>query len=351
MYESKTFEGILEDMLNRVPDDMDKREGSIIYDAIAPCAVELTLMYIELDNILKETFGDTASREFLIRRAKERAIEPYEASFAILQGEFNIDIEIGERFSCYDLNYVAVEKISDCIYKMECETSGVVGNRYFGDLIPINYINGLTYAKLTKLLIPAEDEEGTEEFRARYFNTFNNKAYGGNITDYLEKTNAISGVGGCKVTPVWNGGGTVKVTVVDSNFKKATNVLVDTVQEVLDPESTGLGYGVAPIGHIVTVDTVCEVGINIETSIVFDNGYSFEGLEGVINALIEEYLQEEREKWANQGSLIIRIAYIEAKILGVDGVLDIGNTKINGKQENLSLGSYEIPILGGVAHV
>ena len=66
MYEEVTYESILERMLEKVPDNMDKREGSIIYDALAPAAVELQLMYIELDVILKETFADTASRDYLL---------------------------------------------------------------------------------------------------------------------------------------------------------------------------------------------------------------------------------------------------------------------------------------------
>ena len=54
-YEDITYEVILQRMLDRVPNNMDKREGSIIFDALAPAAVELQLMYIELDTILKET--------------------------------------------------------------------------------------------------------------------------------------------------------------------------------------------------------------------------------------------------------------------------------------------------------
>ena len=60
MYENITYEDILQRMLDRIPDSMDKREGSIIFDALAPAAVELQLMYIEFDVILKETFADRA---------------------------------------------------------------------------------------------------------------------------------------------------------------------------------------------------------------------------------------------------------------------------------------------------
>ena len=48
MYEDQTFDVILQRMLSRVPETMDKRESSPIYAALAPAAVELTSMYIAL---------------------------------------------------------------------------------------------------------------------------------------------------------------------------------------------------------------------------------------------------------------------------------------------------------------
>ncbi len=350
MYENITFESILERMLSKITSDMDKREGSLIYDALAPCAVELQLMYIELDNIQKETFADTASREYLVLRSSERGISPNSATKAILKGEFDVEVGIGKRFRCEGLVYVVLSHIEGYSYQLQCETAGQVGNRNFGDLKPIDFIEGLGTAKLTELLIPAEDEEDTESLRTRYFNSFEKKAFGGNVTDYLEKTNAIEGVGAVKVTPVWNGGGTVKLTVLDSTYNKASDVLLGLVQETIDPTMDGKGIGIAPVGHIVTVDTVSEVLVDIQTTITFDTGYSFETMESSINTVLEEYLQEERSKWGEQSYLIIRIAYIESKILGLKGVLDIGNTKLNGVGENLVLGSFDIPVLGGVVN-
>lgn len=52
MFEENTFDVVLDRMLGRVPDSMDKREGAIIYDALAPAAVELQLAYISLDTFL-----------------------------------------------------------------------------------------------------------------------------------------------------------------------------------------------------------------------------------------------------------------------------------------------------------
>lgn len=41
MYEEQTFEAIIKRMLDRVSGDVDKREGSVIYDALAPIAFSL----------------------------------------------------------------------------------------------------------------------------------------------------------------------------------------------------------------------------------------------------------------------------------------------------------------------
>lgn len=351
MYEDITFEVILQRMLDRVPDNLDKRESSPIYNALAPAAVELQLMYIEFDIILQETFGDTASREYLIRRAAERGIHPYPSTYAILKGEFtptSINIPIGSRFSLHDLNYYVKEKIEDGVYQVECEEPGVKGNQYFGDLIPIEYIDGLETAKLTEILIPGEDEEDTESLRSRYFASFDTKSYGGNKKDYIDKTNSIAGVGSTKVTPIWKGGGTVKLTILNSNFDKASPTLIDTVQQIIDPTKDGHGLGVAPIGHIVTVDTAEEVTVNIASNITFDDGYSFSILKPQIEQVVSDYLLELRKDWANQNNLIVRIAQIETKILGIEGVIDIGGTKINGSASNLILSTYQIPIMGGV---
>ena len=88
MYEHVTYESLLERMLARVPDKLDKREGSVIWDTHSPAAIELQILYIELDAVLREAYGDTASREFLILRCKERGIFPFQATQAVLKGRF-----------------------------------------------------------------------------------------------------------------------------------------------------------------------------------------------------------------------------------------------------------------------
>ena len=350
MYEAQTYETILARMLARVPDTLDKREGSVIFDALAPAAFELAQAYIELDVILTESCGDTASRTYLIKRAAERGLSPYAATYATLKGTFNIDVPISSRYSLGELNYIVTEKISTGVYKLTCETAGTVGNSQLGKLIPIEFVQGLTTAELTELLIPAEDAEATESFRTRYLNSFDSQAYGGNIADYKEKVNKINGVGGVKVYPVWNGGGTVKLVIINSEFEVPTPEMITTVQTAVDPvTNSGKGVGVAPIGHTVTVEGVTTQTVNVGLTLTFASGYTFAALESAINTLIDAYFLELNTVWSENEATIIRVSQIETRILTLTGIVDVQNTTLNGVAGNLTLGANAIAVRGVVS--
>lgn len=343
MYEDMSVEVILERMIDRVLEqnpNIDTREGSIIYNALVPAAVELMGMYIEAQRIMDETFADTASREYLIKRAKERGISPQPATNAILKGVFKpstLMIPIGSRFSLENLNYKVIEKISDGEYQLECETLGIEGNAHFGTLIPIEYIDGLQSCELTELLIPGEDEEDTESLRTRYFQSLEAESYGGNKMDYKTKVRLINGVGGVKVYSghEWNGGGTVKVVITDSNFEKPHETLIETVQEEVDPvASPGEGIGIAPIGHIVTIAGVNEVSVDISLLATLQIGFEWIDVQSAVETSIDDYFKTLNKDWENQTNIVIRISQIETRLLGITGILDVMNTKINGVEEN-----------------
>lgn len=352
MFEDISYKSLLERMLDRVPNSLDKREGSIIYDALAPAALELMALYIELGRVVNESFADTASREFLIRRCKERGIFPRAATNAVLRGVFvpsSVDVS-GVRFNIGEINYTVGEKISDGAYYVTCESAGEVGNRFLGDMLPIDYVSGLETAQLAEVLIPGEDEESTEALRTRYLDSFEKKAFGGNVQDYKEKTLAVPGVGAVKVTPVWDGGGSVLLTILDSEMNAPSGELISAVKSAADPEeNSGEGYGFAPIGHVVTVEGAAEVPINISADVEYDSGYSFSVLEDEIKTQLSDYLLELRGEWQESAAgLTVRISRIETRLLSVTGIVDVSNAKINGAEENLSLGFDEIPVLGGV---
>lgn len=355
MFEQQTFDFITERMLDYVEqwkalkgESLDLREGGLVYDMGAMTAKELAEFYIGLDGIILETFPETASRPNLIRRAAEYGVYPKEASYAVLKGVFNINIPIGSRFSLGELNYVAIQRISNGVFEMECETSGVIGNSQFGTLIPINYIDGLGSAELTELLIPGEDEEETEVFRRRFFLSRKQIPYGGNRDDYQQKVMKIDGVGGVKSYRAPAGGGTVGITIIASDFNPPTPTLIDEAQTIIDPiPNQGEGLGVAPYGHRVTVTGVETVPINISLRLVL-SGATTGQLQAEVEETAAEYLLEQRKMWAESDFLIVRQLQIEARTLDLQGVTDVLESTLNGSDENVMLLPNQIPILGTV---
>lgn len=360
MYENQTVEIILKRMLENVPSDVDKREGSIVFDSTKPAAIEIMLLYMALSFFLKNTFGDTADREFLIERALERGLKPKEATKAKVKAIFtpaSVEIPIGSIFSYDELNYEVTQKIEPGVYFMMCETAGTVGNKSAGKVIPNDYIKGLETAELSEVTVPGEDDEDTEVFRARYLASFDSQAYGGNIPDYKGKVNAIRGIGGCKIYPVWAGGGTVKVVFMTSEFKPPTAEFVTEVQTALDPvKNHAEGIGIAPIGHTVTVEGAVNSAVAIELHISVDT--SIDDYKGQVQTVIDEYFLELNKSWAGtkidtiekqvDTGLTIRTSQIESRILGIEGITDISHTKLNGVEENLVLSVTELAVRGEI---
>ena len=344
-----TFDYIMNRMLESVPDTVDKREGSIIYDALSPAAAELAKAYMELDVVMDETFVDTASLQYLMLRCKERGVAIQGETAAVIEGVFtpsDIELSAGLRFNCDEVNYVVTEKISAGHYKLEAETLGTVGNKYTGLLLPIQTVNGLDTASIAAVLIPAEDGDTTDTLREKYYASIDGEAFGGNVADYKEKVNAITGVGGVKVYPVWNGGGTVKLTVIASDFTAPSTELISKVQTAIDPEQNhGEGLGLAPIGHTVTVTGAKYADIAITANVTFASGWNWEnGKSQIVNAT-NAYLNELCKEWSENETTIVRISQIETHLLTADCIVDIDGTTVNGSTKNIELAADEIPRL------
>lgn len=399
MYEGTTYELLLKRMIEKalsVNKNMDSREGSLLWLGQAPAAVELQNLYIALDTVLNESFADTASRDYLILRAAERGLTPLPATAAILQLEItpsNLHLPLNTRFSAGELNYYVSADRGNGTYEITCEVVGEAGNDYGATVIPIEYVDGLETCSITALLIPGENEEDTEVFRQRYFDSLNAQAFGGNRMDYLEKVNAIAGVGGVKVYRAWNGnlkpaelkppdgtaawiaglsnvpeavkgwldatyqagndnlltvGGTVKLVVIDSTFSEPSTALVDAVQTTVDPlQNAGEGVGIAPIGHVVKVEGVQAETVNLSFSLYYQRGWTWEDVEKYVVEVINGYFKELAETWADQDeALVVRISQVESRLLSISGILDIANTTINGVAANFTLTHDHIPVLG-----
>lgn len=344
-YGNMTYEFILQRMMNRVKSkypDLDNREGSIIFNALAPAALELAIMYTELDNVLDESFIETASREYLLMACEQMGIDTssFEAKSGIHKAQFDAPVTIGSRWNCDLYNYTVIEYMglenNLYTYSVECETTGTEPNIVTGYLTPItDEPFNFTHAKLVECLIEGEREAFDDNIRTVYREYIGSTASDGNIKQYERWCNEYAGIGNYKIIPLWNGDNTVKVSILSASNKPASDELIAEFQEYLDPNSSGMGDGVAPIGAFVTVSTATELPINISAKVTLKSGYYDTSM---IDRVITDYLSE-------IAYTKTKVAYMNvgAVILNAECVESIENLEINGGTKDITLKNEQIP--------
>lgn len=355
--DNQTFDKIMARLLSRIEDKYDKRPSSMIYNALAPEALELAELYEQAAAIYINTFADSAAGEYLERRVGEQGIAREPATAAIRKGVFTTSsgdpakLYPGYRFKTIDgddsLIFDVGQELAAGQYELICETPGERGNSYIGELLPVTNINGLGSAMMTDIIVPGEDTETDESLYRRYLARLNEKNFGGNVADYKQWMLSQDGVGAVKVYPVWAGGGTVKLVFLDSSYEIPSADLVDRVQTAIDPETNhGQGIGFAPIGHTVTVKAADAQVINVQTTLTLDN-VTVGQLANDIKATLNDLATDLKKGWSEQ-SIIVRIAHVDARMLNIPGVIDVTGTALNDQGANIELDEEAVPELGEV---
>lgn len=360
------FDYFINDALSRVPEGIDTREGSIIYDALAPTCYQLSDFVMQLKNVLLDTFVATATGEYLDYRAEEAGLNRIQATKSIVRAKFKrsdgspFSLAIGSRFSSTGEEAVyyrvIVEDSEPGTYRMQAETEGEIGNKFIGTLLPLDNFNGLAEAVLTEILIPARDTELDEDLRKRIIEAKEIVTFGGNISDYYYLTSGIDGVGAVQVYPVWNGGGTVRLVILDDTYHSASSVLIDRVQQLIDPTKDGQGLGYAPIGHKVTVAGPAEKVVDVSFELTLNSGITYPQVEAQIQNVVANYFDKVRKSWDERNDSgyecwIFR-SQITAAILSVLGVANVQSLKLNNVEADVKMEltdiKQELPMLGEV---
>ena len=369
-FSSQTYANILAAMLAQVPSTYDKRDTAPIPTALGPAAYTFEGFYLTLNQVQQQAFIQTASGQSLDYLGVLAGLTRYPASAAVRLGVFNASVPIGSRFSTINgansINFTATATATvedpqegNYYYQLTAETPGTIGNEYTGAILPITTIPGLTSAQITDILVPGDDEETDAAFQQRIITALNDRPFGGNIASYRENILAIDGVGAVQVYPTWNGGGTVKCSVLGSDYLPASEQLVENVQNAIDPPTQGLGLGLAPIGAQVTIVAPTEVTANISATVTLASGYSVEQVQTPIETAIQNYLLSVRQSWATNTSsnsvayaADVYLARITAAIVSVTGVVNATDVEINGAAEDLTLTqtgtTQQVPIMGTV---
>ncbi|OUQ01962.1 baseplate J/gp47 family protein [Lactobacillus gallinarum] len=369
-YEQRGYEFWLDEMLTKVPENIDKREGSVIYDGLAPAAMLMALQSQNMATIIRETYIKTASGEFLDYRAVEHGTQRYAATNTVVKAKFEDyehkplnNVVVGDRFASIGeipIFYTVTKINDDLTGELTAETPGSGANGYIGQILPVTPNDRVNWAEILEVTIPARDEETDEHLRKRLLNTNSWVAYGGNVADYLDMISKINDVGAAQVYPTWAGPGTVKLVIVGNDYRPASAELVHKVKEQIDPEDkTTEGLGLAPIDHRVTVVAPEALTINVKSDIQLLSESSKATVESNVKQALEDYFKELRQKWSeiNQAtgrgySLVVYRSQILSKIMTVEGIANASLPLLNDKDSDVILtfnnNVSQIPFLGEV---
>ena len=369
-YMAEDFEYWLNLMLDNVPDDIDQREGSVIYDALAPAAMVMAQQSLARANIIKQTYIKTAQGQFLDYRAAEHGTARYAATQTEVKAKF-LDsdgnpinnVQIGDQFASIGETpiFYTVQKINDDLTgELTADDPGTAANSYIGQVLPVTSNDSLSWAEITEIVAPARDEETDDHLRDRLLRADDWIAYGGNIADYLAMLGKIGEVGAGQVYPVWNGAGTVKLVIVDNNLMPASADLVKKVKNIIDPtDNESQGYGLAPIDHQVTVVAPTPLTVNIAATVSIDGTHGVDLVKAEIKAAIGQYFKSLRGNWntinPETGRGYAQTIYrskILSQIMMVDGVVNATVPTLNESDQDITLvfnnQTSQLPVLGEV---
>ncbi|MHB9945608.1 terminase [Clostridium botulinum] len=347
---SKTREEILQAMKYNINNDLNKGEGTYIHDSLTPVSIELENIKNDMDELLNKVFVEKALENKyegeVIARCDEMGIYRKEGKKAtgIVTVTGAKDAIIPKDFLVQTPNNIQFKALEESIIpdtgEIDIKIQAIeVGSKYNVKAntiteIPIQIV-GITNVTNKKFIDNGIDIETIEDLYKRYKVRVTTPATSGNKYHYYLWAMEVQGVGDCIVKPLWYGNGTVKVILIDSNKKKPSEEIIKNVKEYIEE--------VRPIGATVTVVGVEESNININVNIQIDISTTLEEVKEKIENNINNYFKTIAFK-----ERVVRYTRIASCILGVQGIIDYENLKINGSIENIKLNDEQVAILESV---
>jgi len=250
-----SMETILTRELATIPDTIDKSQGSYLWDALAPGAIELAQVRIELNEALARAFARTTFGTYLDERCAEHGVTRRAAvkstGEVTFTGTEGASIPKGTRVAvpgdpALETNAiefltteaaVIAEGNTTVTVPVEAADAGANGNvqseriTYLADALP--NISAVSNAEATT---GGADIESDASLLTRYLLTVQNQSAGGNQMDYRRWSLEVAGVGDVVVIPVAYGNGTVKIAAVGADGLPAVSSLCDTLlAHIADP--------------------------------------------------------------------------------------------------------------------
>ena len=340
MYEPREQDEILKELQSNSQNDRSKYEGTFEYDLLSSNAIEFGKQEIERYLQYIQGYGQTATGEYLDRRAWEHGVIRKEAVKAIgvvtVQG--NGLVPIGSTFATSSgitfntTKEITVNQSADI--PIEAVNAGIKGNVDAETItvIPMS-IPGINSVINQKATYDGFDEETDDELRARLEFKVQQPATSGNVNHYKLWAMDVEGVGKATVIPIWDGPGTVKVIIIDANNNPASDDLIKKVYDYIETQR--------PIGATLTVVAPIVVTVNISLKVLKGKG----NIDGIKNVISRYFVS------SNFDGTFVSYAQIGSNILANSNetqVLDYTTLRINNGVDNIPLTDEQMPVVGEV---
>lgn len=359
---NETRDVILARLLSRVPDDIDKAEGSYIYDALAAAATEMVQLKIDMSNFLARGFASTTFDEYLDARCEEHGVFRRAAVKASGQITFTgtpgIVIPVGTVVATpadpmlnvpaveYEtINEATIPADGSIAVNIQARVAGEGGNALANTInVLATYIAGVTSVNNAAAITGGEDIENDATLLTRYLEKVRNPGTSGNKADYKQWAMEIAGVGDAQVIPLWNGNGTVKVALIDEDKLPVGQAVIDAVQAYISPDPA-TGEGEAPIGATITVVAATAVNINVTATVIRTGTKTLAEIKAAFETDLTTYLKS----IAFSSDPTVRYVRIGSLLLDTVGVQDYSNLQVNGGTANITINTGQVAVKGTVA--
>lgn len=343
-----TYEQYMELMLAEIPDTYQKSVGFPIYDIVSACAMVAERLSNDLDAAKLLLDPDNLSGFELEEYVRDRTgIERIDGDFATgtvtLTGSGTVPV--GTTFiasngiSFYTMYEVTISGSGDV--DVTCNSMGSVGNVPAGSITTFSRtMYGFTAVTNPLPTTGGADEETDDELRARYYLRMRTPPTSGNVYAYQEWALETPGVGSVKVFPLGHGDGTVDVVITSDAGGVADSGLIAAVQDYIDPDSTGEGYGQAPIGAACYVSSATAKSVDIAATVIPDGTKTDAELDAILQAEITKIFAQTFDSG--------KVSYgkIANAIYDADGVEDFDDLSLDEGYTEIDLTARECAVIG-----
>lgn len=329
---------------------VDTNQGSIYRDACDGHVTRVSDFFDDLRMVktvisIYSCTGDILDEKLLEHGLHRNPIEDTPASYYV--NFVGATPEVGDLVSC-DGHYFTVAKDDNDDWVLVSQETGTDMNSLVPGfpVIPEQDVDDMISATLGSLAVAAIDMEDDDSARTRLLEKIAGPAENGTVSQIKSACEGIAGVGRARIIKLWDGDCTVKGVITASDGTAPSAEVVALVQETIDPNASGFGEGVVPIGCFFTAAGATEVPIDVSVGITPTAAGSMEEIQSDVEEALSAYLKDLALSSADTST--VRVNSIGSLIANVGGVEDYDSLTINEGTSNIAISIDQIPVAGEV---